>query len=1086
MSYILFSQTSSAEGQRNLWNSGSGQATAATNAAVVNGALVTNVANSLFDEYAIAKAGGWTGGLGLSDYLSTGALVQNGVKAIYDLSAVDATSDGNGDISAAFASAMAAGGNVLKAGPANQSGANDRTLDGESAYSVVNGKQTLNVGLGDVNWNDVKNVEVRIDSAQTGDGFDALVLRSFVDVRVKVGDTEGCRDAKEFLSGTVGTFEVDILAGKRGQVDGAQSDMRLDVEIDVWTNNSGWQNSFSSTGSVFDDRFVVSFGELAVAKGVSEFGLGAGKLVDGTDKSFDGAGEVGNQTSAYNGNLTTLLTNLGAGDDFYDATSGVQVVTSGAGTAKVNAELQTIDYVWGGSNDDTIKGGGNADFLFGDFGKAAADIGQAGDPTELHLKVGGSNQFADWNVPGLVEQLYQASSAGSFTGDADWARFQVPADYGVAGVNGIGVWSGAGGTGNGETAQNPEINSGTADVLGFKLALPATGAEIGLQLFYADDFNASGPVQDTETAIVTLKLDGAVVAEYRVTAAGATTFLSGADLFDVAFADADGVDLWNGTDTGTSTIVLAAKGGATFDAIELRSGGIENGTGAAVSDFAVQSLCVTVASVEGNDTIDGGSGKDLIEGGGDRGGYAVACAAGVELVTNGGFELVAADAAQQEGGSWYLTAGAAAGAGAAFGWTAAPTVLTFDDITLPAGYNPEAPIADGYGGFTWSGAGVVMLAPGVGGYTASSSHQIGFIGEADGGERTGYEDTPAGSPLSFERATPFDLLSARFSAAFQDGILITAEAFDGGGASIGTKTFTASPGTALLVDFSTGVSGTFAGAQKVTFSANDGDSSTNDYFGFDDLTFQSRNIEVQNGGTGGLAAFAGDYKLELDSHPTSEADPLVTQAVATCADGRYTLTFAFAERQGPGDGSSDFELRWDGDLVGTFTKAAGATSWLFADADAGDGIGVAISPNSDRGWAQAKVAGLIGDGDDTIGFQGLAAQTNTYGAFIDNVSLTADYAVIEAEIGDDLTGGADADIFRYFAGDGVDVIRDFQKLGGDVIKLQGVAADYTVSTVIFEGELTTLIESTATADDGAILVQGVTGLAAGDDYVFFA
>jgi hypothetical protein len=62
MSYVLFSQTSTANGTRNTWNTSSGQTTTATNTAVVKGTLVSDVANSLFNEGAIVAAGGWNSG----------------------------------------------------------------------------------------------------------------------------------------------------------------------------------------------------------------------------------------------------------------------------------------------------------------------------------------------------------------------------------------------------------------------------------------------------------------------------------------------------------------------------------------------------------------------------------------------------------------------------------------------------------------------------------------------------------------------------------------------------------------------------------------------------------------------------------------------------------------------------------------------------------------------------------------------------------------------------------------------------------------------------------------------------------------
>jgi hypothetical protein len=152
-------------------------------------------------------------------------------------------------------------------------------------------------------------------------------------------------------------------------------------------------------------------------------------------------------------------------------------------------------------------------------------------------------------------------------------------------------------------------------------------------------------------------------------------------------------------------------------------------------------------------------------------------------------------------------------------------------------------------------------------------------------------------------------------------------------------------------------------------------------------------IEVQKAGTGGLGAFAGTYKMELDS--VAGTRPQVGQAFATEPGAKLSLGFAFAERQGAGDGSSDFQLRWDGDLVATLTNPKGSDAWTVVDADAGDGISVAIKDvGTAGGWFTATVGGLVGDGSDSLSLEGLASQNNSYGTFIDEVSLTTVAATV--------------------------------------------------------------------------------------------
>lgn len=927
MSYVLFSQTSTANGTRNTWNSGAQVgATGATTGAVVNGALVTGVANSSFNEMAIAGVGGWNAG----DTYADGALVLNNSRALYDLS--DASGLAGFQIGAAFAAATSGIGNVLGASGSNViAGANDRTLKDGSGYDA--GTKTLDLALNDINWNDIKNVEIRIDSADTGTGFQTVAVSSFVDARIKVGDTTGCRDAADFLSGRFelpeNVFNVKILDGKRGQIEAAESDVALAATIDVWTNNSGWQNSFSNTGSVFGDRFEINYGALAIQAGVSEFGNGAGLQI-GTGAS---------QISVYNGQLTTLLTNMGAGNDLYDATNGAgRTGSATSGSLNEAIELQTIDYVWGGSGNDVIKAGGNNDVLFGDFGSYGS-VGQSADPAAIQLEFGGSGNVEDWvNDTGVT--LYgkplnaggTAASGSTFVvaqGNlADRAKFEVPvADSAQTAATwntqsaGIGISLSDTGTSPNGTGANPEINAGTndnsvTDVLGVNLGRDATAASFDLSLFYAGDGSAAIGSR-IEQALVTIGSDtnnngvldaGEVTGSFILRADGSTAALSGAVSAASGSTAVPGGSAYSNTNPGLVAGSFTAS--STFDVIEFASAGLVNGSyqpinNSDVSDFYLREVCFTLATSAGNDVLEAGGGIDFLNGGGDTGRYDLCSQGTGNLLLNGGFETIAADAAQQESSTWYLTEGGAA-AGAGFGWT----------------------LAD-----------------------------------------------PA-----------------------------------------------------------------------------------------------TQNIEIQQDGTGGLSPFAGNYKLELDSHPTAQARPLVSQAVATCEGGLYVLEFALAERQGDGNASSDFQLFWDGAVIATFTNPAGSDSWTASGL--ASGVSVTLTDVAGGGaWFTAKVTGLVGDGASSVGFQAVAGQTNTFGTFIDAVALTEVAPVASLTVtGDTLSGGAQADTFAYALGDGVDLILDYNKLEGDVIDLDN-AANYSVSGVIYGGVLSTLIESNG--DDGAIIVKGV-------------
>jgi len=158
-------------------------------------------------------------------------------------------------------------------------------------------------------------------------------------------------------------------------------------------------------------------------------------------------------------------------------------------------------------------------------------------------------------------------------------------------------------------------------------------------------------------------------------------------------------------------------------------------------------------------------------------------------------------------------------------------IISFDDIILDEG--AEARIPDGYAGFHWLQAGVYNP-DGSLGYTAGSGQNLAFIAEANGNEVGGYEDAAAGTPFVMTRAQPFDLVSADFSAAFRDGLVITITAYadEAGTIPLGSTTITVDRGSSQGFDFDEAV---FGGARRIEFNANDGNASTSDYFGIDNL-----------------------------------------------------------------------------------------------------------------------------------------------------------------------------------------------------------------------------------------------------------
>lgn len=165
----------------------------------------------------------------------------------------------------------------------------------------------------------------------------------------------------------------------------------------------------------------------------------------------------------------------------------------------------------------------------------------------------------------------------------------------------------------------------------------------------------------------------------------------------------------------------------------------------------------------------------------------------------------------------------------------ATTTLTFDDIILAEGQ--EARIANGYAGFTWTQAGVYNPNGTLGGYTAASGENLAFIAEADNNVVPGYDDAVAGTPFTLTRDNPFDLLSADFSAAFRDGIVVTVNAYadEAGTQFIGTVSFSIDRGAPQAFDFDETL---FTGIRRLEFNGNDLDNNTRDYFGIDNLALR--------------------------------------------------------------------------------------------------------------------------------------------------------------------------------------------------------------------------------------------------------
>jgi hypothetical protein len=1018
MSYVLFSQTSSANGQRNLWtNANSGESGAVTNAAVVGG-VVTQVANSAFNVDAIV-AGFGSGGA--ADFAADGVVVQANNRALYSLGDGDSSTDGF-QLNGTLANHLSGLGNVLNAasGQTIDGSASNRTLDGVSSF--VDG--ALNFGMADVNWNDIKNVEVYIASAETGDAITSLTLRSFVDARIKLGNEDGCRDIVDFrtieerAAEGLGLFDVSIVDGKRGQIEGSEADVALNATIDVWTNDAGWQNSFSNTGSAFSDKFDINFGQLSVVRNISEFGTGAGQLVDANDLHY---GTEGDQTSAYNGQLTTLFTNTGAGNDLYDATGGVSVIrnTTG-GTMAVAGELRTTDYAWGGSGNDTIKGGGGNDFLFGDFGAVGSTgISQMEDPTLTKLFIGGSGNPEAW-------------------------------------VNGTGVTLTAFNATNSQTTVFAESDVGNAA----KRAVFDPTVHIEDRTGNGLQTTNNGPVDPTDK-VVSEYLGGDV----RL-AAGLREPTEGL-----------GVDTITRTEFNTGTENNNEVNAGLTDS---NNGGTEGTTEPGAFDTLTVDLGRLSSAIDGRLTRF--YGDEIVEAGGNR------------TDTLWGSETAVARFGLDADNDGKIDAGEQVGI-VRFSAVTSSAAITMDGIVT--GFRGQAidpdnvnvgvaqRIGDNNGGWfdfviETSGA-FDLIEFSSGGYALINSAPAtpSFVRDLD------TVNGPTGD------ISDFRLRELCFTLAQTEGndILEAGTGLDllNGGGDLATVVRCATKGAEVLVNggFDDTVAADAAQQEGGNWYLTNGGAAAGDGFGWSVADTLTQNIEIQKNGTGGLTPFAGTYKMELDSHPQAEARPLVSQTVATCDGGIYELTFAFAERQGPGDGSSSFELSWDGALVATFTKAGNATSWSVTDANGADGITASITLNNNTGWATAKIEGLVGDGSDAVGFQsveGQPTQTNTYGGFIDSVSLKATYNSYVVTGGDRLNPGVDGvrDTIAFAQGDGFDIVTGFDSglaATDDVIDLLGLLTVAGHEVAVVNGDLGLLLNFTdglANGDDGRMFIAGVT------------
>lgn len=320
-------------------------------------------------------------------------------------------------------------------------------------------------------------------------------------------------------------------------------------------------------------------------------------------------------------------------------------------------------------------------------------------------------------------------------------------------------------------------------------------------------------------------------------------------------------------------------------------------------------------------------------------------------------------------------------------------LLDFDAPALAEG--AEARIADGFGGFRWLQAGIYNPDGAIPGYVAASGQNLAFIAEANGGQVPGYEDAAPGTALTLIRDEPFSLTSARFTAAFRDGVVITVTAFadEAGTVAIGQKTLVVDRAALALADFTDGLDfGTFAGARRVSFSSDDANGATSDYFGIDDLAFDTGSVTdrpVTVIGFDDIALGAGGEAPLADGYAGFDW----SQAGVYRPDGAIP---GYTAASGP---NLAFIAEANGNEVAGYEDAAAGAPFALSRADAFEFVGGAFSAAfrddlaiTIRGYADAAGTQLVAEAV-IVADRGAAAEfTFTAGEFagIRRLELAAD------------------------------------------------------------------------------------------------
>jgi len=254
---------------------------------------------------------------------------------------------------------------------------------------------------------------------------------------------------------------------------------------------------------------------------------------------------------------------------------------------------------------------------------------------------------------------------------------------------------------------------------------------------------------------------------------------------------------------------------------------------------------------DGGDLLDGGHGNDILSGGRGTDKFIIGRCSGDDTITD--------------------FSGPAKGS---------PDIhtITFDDFPQ---INPEVgdkPIPNGYGGLSWSD-----------GFRATrddfSSEASGYSKGVTSGHWVAYNATASydvHTPVFIYDDEDFSVKSGQFTAAWNDGLKVTATAYDDGVVT-GTQTFTVDTAGPTLITFDSG----FDSIDRMELTASGGvkhgqEFSGGEFFALDDLVI-SRDASTSEGDAIVLAGgCAADVRHVLDTVTQNcDGDAVISYAGST-------------------------------------------------------------------------------------------------------------------------------------------------------------------------------------------------------------